>query len=225
MARNKYLVFAVILAVMAYVIVRFERFLIEPQNPAWAHYMPYGWWLLTHGVAGGAALLLAPLQFSDRLRKKYTAFHRVGGRIYVAGVLVLAPLGAYVQYMGETIDQMPRTFTVLAGVDAVMLLVTTGVAFLFAVRRRITQHRLWMTRSYAVALVFFEGRFILGVTGLDAAGVEMVQAVIWACLALSLLFADLVNDWYEIRVAAVNGAKLPARAGAPTGAVAAPSST
>jgi hypothetical protein len=46
---------------------------------------------------------------------------------------------------------------------------TTAVALLFAVRRRIALHRQWMTRSHAVALVFFEGRFVAGVLGLDTA--------------------------------------------------------
>jgi hypothetical protein len=207
MIRGKYLVFAGIVGMMAYVLAHNERFLIDPGHPAWAHYSRYGWWLLTHGVAGGAALLLAPLQFSDRLRKRHATLHRVTGRIYVAGALVLAPLGAYIQYMGESLDGAPRSFTVLAIVDAVMLTGTTLVAFAFAWRRRITLHRQWMTRSYAVALVFFEGRFILGVTGLERAGIEVVQTVIWACLALSLLLADLVNDWYEIRVAALAPAR------------------
>jgi uncharacterized membrane protein len=223
MVRAKYVVFALIVGMMAYVIQHNERFLVEPENPIWAHYMPYGWWLLLHGVAGGAALILAPLQFSDRLRKKYTKLHRVSGRIYIAGVLVLAPLGAYVQYMGEGLDGSPRSFTILATVDALMLYVTTGVALVFAVKRRITQHRLWMTRSYAVALVFFEGRFILGVTGLETAGVEMVQAVIWSCLALSVLLADVVNDWYDVRLALWTPARA-ARAEAPARAIVAPSS-
>jgi uncharacterized membrane protein len=220
MIRPKYVLFALIAAMMGFVIVRFERFLIEPDNPAWTHYMPYGWWLLTHGVAGGTALVLAPMQFSDRLRKKYAQMHRVIGRIYVIGIFVLAPLGAYVQYMGEGLDGMPRTFTVLAVVDAVMLFVTTGVAFTFALRRRITQHRQWMTRSYAVALVFFEGRLILGLTGLGDLGVEMVQAVIWSCLALSVLLADVVNDWYEIRVAATSPTRTPSTRKAPQPVVA-----
>ncbi len=49
-----------------------------------------------------------------------------------------------------------RSFTVAAIVDAVALLVTTGLGLLFALRRMIPQHRQWMTRSYAVALTFFE---------------------------------------------------------------------
>jgi uncharacterized membrane protein len=223
MVRAKYLVFACIAVMMGYVMVRFERFLIDPVDPAWNHYMPYGWWLLTHGVAGGAALLLAPLQFSDRLRKKYTQMHRVVGRIYVAGILVLAPLGAYVQYMAESVDNLPRTFTMLAVVDAAMLFVTTGVALIFALRRRITQHRQWMTRSYAVALVFFEGRLILGLTGLDQAGVEMVQAVIWSCLAVSVLLADVVNDWYDIRLGATSAATASRTTTRRTAVVASPS--
>ena len=62
---------------------------------------------------------------------------------------------------------LPRTFTLLAVVNAVMLYVTTGLAFHFARQRRITLHRQWMTRSYAVALAFFANRFVLGVTGLE----------------------------------------------------------
>ncbi len=45
-------------------------------------------------------------------------------------------------------------------------------------RRNITLHRQWMVRSYAVALVFFEGRFINGITGLDN-NPALVEAVIW----------------------------------------------
>ena len=56
-------------------------------------------------------------------------------------------------------------------------------------------------RSYAVALVFIEGRFILGVTGWEQSGIEIAQAIIWACLAMSILLADLANNWVEMRAA------------------------
>jgi hypothetical protein len=58
-----------------------ERFLIEPQHPAWAFFAPVTWWLLPHALAGTCAMLAAPLQFSDRLRRRYAKFHRVTGRI------------------------------------------------------------------------------------------------------------------------------------------------
>ena len=169
MLRPKYVIFALIALMMGYVIVHNERFLIEPENPMWAHFSNYGWWIITHAMAGVAALFLAPFQFSDRLRQRYTNIHHIVGYVYVGGIFFLAPFGAYVQYIAEAIDGAPRSFTVLATVDAAMLYITTGVALMFARRRRLTLHRQWMTRSYTVALVFFEGRMILGVTGLETA--------------------------------------------------------
>ena len=80
-----------------------------------------------------------------------------------------------------------------------MLMTTTLVAYLFAIRRRITQHRQWMTRSYAVALVFFEGRLVGGLLGIDD-NVNATMAAIWACLALSMVFAELANSFHDIRI-------------------------
>ncbi len=172
--------------------------MIDPKNPVWQHYKAIGWWwLLPHGVAGACALLLAPLQFSERLRRRFALLHRLVERIYVAGVLILAPLGAYIQYIEEPLGS-PRSFTVAAIVDAVALLVTTGLGLLFALRRMIPQHRQWMTRSYAVALTFFESRLILGVTGLDQPlNLAVAETVVWATLALSVLVGDLTNQWHE----------------------------
>jgi uncharacterized membrane protein YozB (DUF420 family) len=40
---------------------------------------------------------------------------------------------------------------------------TTGIAFACILNGKVQQHRQWMTRSYAVALVFLEVRVIAGV--------------------------------------------------------------
>jgi uncharacterized membrane protein len=207
----KYVVFSVIAVMTLYVLYHNERFLIEPSNPLWERYAPFKWWLLPHGVFGAVVILLGPLQFSDRLRRRYTKAHRILGRLYVAGALLLAPLGAYIQYYEERLG-LPRSFTVLAVVNAVMLMLATALAFLFAYKRKITPHRQWMTRSYAIALVFIEGRFIMGVTGWEQLGVEMVQAIIWSCIAMSILLADLAIHWAEIRSAL----SAPVRSGTPT---------
>ena len=71
-------------------------------------------------------------------------------------------------------------------------------------------------------LVFFEGRFILGLTGLETAGVGLDEAVIWSCLAVAVPLADVVNDWHELRLAARAPASLPARAGSQPRTAAAP---
>ena len=56
-----------------------------------------------------------------------------------------------------------------------------------------------MTRSYAVALVFFEGRLLGGLLGIDN-NVNATMAAIWSCMALSLVFAELANSFYDIKV-------------------------
>lgn len=218
--KAKYVVFSGIAVMMTYVLYHNERFLIQPENPIWQHYAHFKWWLLPHGVFGALVLLLAPLQFSDRLRRRFTRWHRIAGRVYVVGVLVLAPLGAYIQYYEERLG-FPRSFTVLAFVDAVMLIVTTVIAFLFAYKRKIALHRQWVTRSYAVALVFIAGRFVMGVTGWETLGVEIAQAIIWSCLALSVPLADVANNWIEIRSAVSAPAKSqrPAKENLPEAAV------
>ena len=81
---SKYFLFAAIGLMLAYVISHDESFLVHPKDPQWQHYEPFKWWLLPHGIAGACALLLGPMQFSDRLRERFRRVHRVVGRTYVA---------------------------------------------------------------------------------------------------------------------------------------------
>jgi hypothetical protein len=216
----KYVVFIVIAIMSTYVLYHNERFIIDSSHPVWQHYEPFKWWLLPHAVFGTIVLLFAPLQFSDRLRQRFTKSHRVMGRLYVVGALFLAPLGAYIQYYQERMGA-PRSFTILAGVDAAMLMGTTLLAFLFAFKRKIALHRQWAIRSYSVALVFITGRFVMGATGWETLGVEIVQAIIWSCLALSMVFADIAIHWKEIRSALTVPVKSPvtSKPSMPTNAV------
>jgi uncharacterized membrane protein len=191
----KNLVFAGIFLMMSYVVHHNESFIIDRSDPNWDHIKSFKWWLLPHGVAGACALLLAPLQFSDSIRRRFTKMHRVVGRIYITGVFVLAPLGTYIQYLEERSGEH-RSFTIATMVDATLLMSTTAIALFFILNRKIQQHRQWMTRSYAVALVFFEVRLLSGLLGLDdTAGAS--ETIVWICLAFSIPLADLVLQLQE----------------------------
>jgi hypothetical protein len=196
----KHVVFSAITLATLYVLWHNERFVVQPDHPAWLRYESFKWVLLPHAVFGSIVLLFAPFQFSNRLRARFTKTHRIMGRLYVLGVYVLAPTGAYIQYFQER-GGAPRSFTILAIVDAALLIGTTTLAGFFAFKRKIAHHRQWATRSYAVALVFIGGRLILGVTGAETMGVEIVQAVIWTCLVASVPLADVALHWYDIRAA------------------------
>lgn len=182
---------------LAYVIPHDESFLVHPKDPVWEHYEPFKWWLLPHGIAGACALLLGPMQFSDRLRNRFRQLHRVVGRIYVAGVFVAAPLGVYIQYFQERMGD-PRSFSIAAAVDAALWVITTGIAMVFILQGKVQEHRQWMTRSFAVALVFLEVRVIGGVGGWENLDVHANETIVWFCLAFSILFADLVLQWRQL---------------------------
>jgi len=203
--RPKYAVFTFVGLMIAYVLYHNESFLVHPNDPVWHHYHAFRWWLLPHGLAGACAILLGPLQFSDRLRARFTKFHRVIGRIYIAGAMVLAPLGAYIQYFEER-NGGPRSFTMAAGVDAFLLMTTTAIAFGFILNGKVQQHRQWMTRSFAVALVFLEVRVIGGITGWDK-NPAAIETIVWTCVAFSLLIGDIVLQAQEL----LRSRPLPAR--------------
>ena len=96
--------------------------------------------------------------------------------------------------MGET-----RSFSIAAAVDAALLMITTLIAFAFILKGKVQQHRQWMTRSFAVALVFVEVRVIAGVTGLEKLGPGAIETIVWSCLAFSILSADIVLQLQELK--------------------------
>jgi uncharacterized membrane protein len=195
--RMKYLVFAVIAAMAAYVLYKNESFLLDATHPAWNHYDPFKWWLLPHGLAGACALLLAPMQFAEGLRRRHTALHRTMGTIYVISAFILAPLGLYIQYLDEA-QGAARSFTIETMIQSSTLMITTGIGCYFALRRQFTYHRQWMIRSYAVALTFLEIRVIMGVFGLDQPfDWHVLETVVWSCVASSVLIGDIANQLYE----------------------------
>lgn len=196
--RPKYLLFACIACMYAYVLWHNESFLIRPSDPEWPHIEPFKWILLPHGLAAACALFLGPLQFSERLRRRYAKAHRVMGRIYVAGALVGAPIGFYIQRFEEVKmypgDPVGHSFTFAAGADAVVWIFCTLMALAMILRGKVELHRQWMTRSFACALIFLEVRVIDGVFGWQ----NFDEIIVWCCVAAAVPLADLVLQIQEI---------------------------
>jgi uncharacterized membrane protein len=195
--RPKYLLFGFIGLMLVYVLVNNERFLLDSSDPEWAHINSFKWYLLPHGIMAACALFLGPMQFSDRLRQRFAKFHRVVGRFYVAGVFIGAPLGFYIQYYEERMGGA-RSFSFAALTDAAIWMLTTAIAMYFILNGKVQQHRQWMTRSFAVAIVFPEVRVVLGITGWHSATGSNDETVVWMCVAFSLLFADVVLQWQDL---------------------------
>jgi len=196
--RPKYLLFGFIGMMLAYVLMHDESFLVNPKDPEWLHIQSFRWWLLPHGLAGACALLLGPMQFSDRLRQRYVKLHRIVGRIYIACVFIAAPLGPYIQHADERLGDA-RSFTIETMFQGGIWILTTAIALAFILKGKVQQHRQWMTRSFGTGpLIFLEVRVIGGLTGWENLGPHVNEIIVWACTASSLLIADLVLQAEEL---------------------------
>ena len=189
MPRPKVLLFAAIAAMYVFVLLTVESFLVDKSNPEWAHIAPFQWWLLPHGMAAAFALFLGPFQFSERLRRKYFMVHKTFGYLYIAGCYIGAPLGLYIQWMEEKLGTFSHSFTIATVLDAGIWMFATTMALIMVLSGKVQQHRQWMTRSFACALIFLEARVILVTFQVPEAAVEMV---VWGCVAAAFPLADLV---------------------------------
>jgi hypothetical protein len=195
MPRPKTLLFAAIAAMYIFVLLTVESFLIDKSNPEWAHIAPFQWWLLPHGLAAACALFLGPFQFSERLRRKYIMVHKTFGYLYIAGCYVGAPLGIYIQWVEEKRGTFSHSFTIATVMDAGIWIFATTMALIMIRTKRMQQHRQWMIRSFACALIFLEVRVILVLFQLPETAAEMV---VWACVAAAFPIADLVLQIDEL---------------------------
>jgi len=205
--RAKYILFALLGMMYVYVLWTNESFLFNARDPEWAHIAPFHWFLLPHGMAAAFALFLGPLQFSDRLRRRFAKAHKVIGYFYIAGAYVGAPLGLYIQYFEERLGNFSRSFTIATAFDAGIWIYATTMALIFIRQGKIQQHRQWMTRSFACALIFLEVRLVLTLFSLPESAAEIV---VWSCVAAAFPLADLVLQVEET----LRAKSRPARAAA-----------
>ena len=110
--------------------------------------------------------------------------HKTMGYLYITGVYLGAPIGIYIQWFQERFGGIEtRSFTIATVVDAaIWIFATTTWRWIFVRQlRKIQQHRIWMTRSFACALIFLEGAGNRHPVPCSRAISR--EAVVWGCVA------------------------------------------
>jgi uncharacterized membrane protein len=152
--------------------------------------------IIPHIAAGVTALLTGTFQFSSRVRRRYPAFHRVLGRVYVTSVFIAAPLAIILSIHRH--DPRAKPWVAAIAVQAGTWMITTGAAFLTARNHHFQQHREWMVRSYAVTFAFFGIRVLQLVPGGNLhseAGFAMEIIII---TFMAVLLPDIFLHWREL---------------------------
>lgn len=106
-------------------------------------------WIIMHMVGGTFALLLGPIQFWPIIRKRYIKFHRINGKIYMAGIVLIGISAGRLSLISTCIPCRISLFLL-----TLFAVVTTWFAWLAIKNRNIKVHRQMMARSYICVLAF-----------------------------------------------------------------------
>ena len=208
---NAKIIFFLLLAVMTIVVIVFIEIPLSTVNDA-AHQrlLSMGWLLFPHIIFAVTGFLIGPFQFSVRLRKKNVRLHRILGKIYVFSVF-LAAIFAILTNLKYPAPGQTATATVEAMTQASVWFITTFMAWLTAMKRQITLHKIWMTRSYGVTFIFITSRVILPFSFFSSMDASSFTTVLWFLIIVALIVPEILLNWKEIflsrRKAAV---KMPA---------------
>jgi uncharacterized membrane protein len=146
-----------------------------------------------HVLPGGIFLVLAPLQFSSRVRNRHLRFHRWSGRILIVAAFAFAIAGLYFGLLMPYGGLWEAAATILFGG---LFLVFLGRAY-FAIRRRqVDRHREWMIRAFSIAIGISTVRIVGSAFDvlLTPAGLhpnEVFALSLWTGWAITLAAAEL----------------------------------
>jgi uncharacterized membrane protein len=130
------------------------HYLQEPYNPGFLRFPTV---VALHVVLGGVYLALATFQFVKRIRSRHLAYHRRIGRLLVAvGVMV----GATALFMGFVIPKGGSPERVVIGLFGTVFLVALVKGFVHVRAGRVSLHREWMIRAFAIGLAIATARLI-----------------------------------------------------------------
>jgi hypothetical protein len=146
-----------------------------------------------HIAAGAICLVAALIQFSRYILKKSKAIHRWSGKVYVLVVLVLgAPTGLYMSFFAKGSFWERLLFMFMAAT----WFITTLYGYTTIRKKNIVAHKVWMIRSYAMAMtaVTFRIYHIIFYL-LDWDHLENYELSLW----ISVLGNMLIAEWIIYR--------------------------
>lgn len=130
------------------------QFFIWSESSYGAYFWPRATSALPHVMGGLVAIVVGPFQFLSRIRARYPAVHRITGRVYLAAIFVaaLAGMNLAISSRGDLV-YASGLFTL-----AIAWLLSSGMALLAILKRRVLQHQQWMIRSYVLTFAFITFR-------------------------------------------------------------------
>jgi Predicted membrane protein (DUF2306) len=143
-----------------------------------------------HIAAGALCILTALIQFSRYILKKTKAVHRFSGKIYVFVVILLgAPTGLYMSFFAKGSFWERALFMFMAG----WWFITTLYGLSTIHKRNVIAHKVWMMRSYSMAMTAVTFRvYHIVFYLLDWGHLENYELSLWLSVIGNMLFAEWI---------------------------------
>lgn len=150
----------------------------------------YSTFFYIHIAAGAICIGTALIQFSRYILKKSKAIHRWSGKLYVFVVLFLgAPTGLYMSFFAKGSFWERALFMFMA----IFWFITTLYGLSTIRKKNVLAHKIWMMRSYAMAMtavtfrVYHIAFYLLGWDHL-----ENYELSLWISVIGNMLIAEWV---------------------------------
>ena len=150
----------------------------------------YNSFFYIHIFAGAVCISTALIQFSRYILKKTKAIHRWSGRLYVFVVLFLgAPTGLYMSFFAKGSFWERALFMFMA----IFWFFTTFRGLTNILKKNVLSHKVWMIRSYAMAMtaVTFRVYHIIFYL-LNWDHLENYERSLWISVIGNMLFAEWI---------------------------------
>lgn len=152
-------------------------------------------WVVTHMIGGTLTLFTGPFQFWSYIRKRFTRFHKVTGKVYMFGILLIGISAGRLSLISSCIPCRISLFLL-----TVFAVISTFFAWKAIQARNIKVHRQMMVRSYICVLAFvlvrvddvFPLDFLFGKVD-NPVYARVVQEYFWSFVPL--LVAEVVMVW------------------------------
>lgn len=143
-----------------------------------------------HIAAGALCIGTALIQFSKYILKRTKVIHRWSGKIYVFVVLFLgAPTGLYMSFFAKGSFWERALFLFMAG----WWFATTLYGLGTILKKNVLAHKIWMIRSYAMAMTAVTFRiYHLVFYLLDWDHLENYELSLWISVIGNMLFAEWI---------------------------------
>jgi uncharacterized membrane protein len=185
--------FVVFFAVTAFATYLKNARILDSTSDIARHFSPGMAFLIPHAFFSSIALVMGAFQFSNRLRARYLGVHRKLGYVYVACVVVGAPLSIPLAARVGTPSLVAASVAQTTG-----WVVCTLIA-LYCIRRgNVQQHRRWMLRGYPFAVIFTVARVIVPIPPILRLGNAGAELVVWPLIALAAFLPTIMLEWQQI---------------------------